>query len=81
MVQQENDMLRSGGAGRPLGPPSRAGTPGSLGGNGRQPMMSPHSLGGNMVRIATLASSDGIDLLGKESCLQCCKLLWCVVVA
>ncbi len=54
MVQQENDMLRGGGgAGRHLGPPSRAGTPGALGGNGRQPM-SPHSLGGNMVRATTL---------------------------
>ena len=52
MVQQENDMLRGGGAGRHLGPPSRAGTPGALGGNGRQ-AVSPHSLGGNMVRAAT----------------------------
>ena len=52
MVQQENDMLRGGGgAGRHLGPPSRAGTPGSLGGGGFRQPMSPHSLGGggNMV--------------------------------
>ena len=69
MVQQENDMLRGGG--RHLGPPSRAGTPGALGGNGRQPM-SPHSLGGNMVRAATLACGDLLAIFGQHLCLRCC---------
>ena len=65
MVQQENDMLRSGGGGRHLCPPSRAGTPCSLGGNGRQPM-SPHTFGGNMVRVAALASSDPVVADGQH---------------
>ena len=49
MVQQENDMLRSGGAGRHIGAP-QSGNPGTMGGGAghRQPL-SPRCLGANMV--------------------------------